>query len=411
MAFGWHEVQAPAPLRHSPTVMDFNVSFAGETSSQAVEALLKDLHSSCTGVMGQEPMTVPWFPRHISDIDQFSTKTLDAGAELESDHPGFNVSSAGAKGCAGHPTPRPMSPCQDKEYRDRRTMIVANAAKYRHGESIPRVQYTAEETATWGTVYSKLRDYTAKYAVPQYNEILPLMEQHCGYAEDNIPQLQDISDFLDSRTGFTLRPVGGLLSARDFLNALAFRVFFSTQYIRHHSVPLYTPEPDICHELMGHAPMFADPDFADFSHEIGLASLGASDEDIKRLATCYWFSVEFGLAKGPPGDGYRAYGAGLLSSFGELEYSCAPYRPAGGRDVFPEYRPWVPDDAAVQEYPITDYQPVYFVADDLTHAKEEMRKFCASLKRSFHPMYHFKDKRVTVDRAIKRGEYTVTMQK
>ncbi|EKX48603.1 hypothetical protein GUITHDRAFT_157502 [Guillardia theta CCMP2712] len=362
------------------SVFDIAIDFYGDMRDDRISAVLQEVKGNSANVLVLDQKLVPWFPLHVSELDAIATRTLDAGAELKSDHPGFH----------------------DATYRQRRQMIASLANQHKHGSLPPLLEYTEEEIATWRTVYDNLEPMTNKFACRQYLDIVAEMRSEGVVTRDRIPQQRDVSAFLEEKTGFTVRPVAGLLSSRDFLNGLAFRTFFSTQYMRHHSLPLYTPEPDLCHEIIGHAPMFADPDFADFSQAIGLASLGASEEDVKRLATCYWFSVEFGLCR-EEGE-VKAYGAGLLSSFGELEYACSPTRPAGGKLEAPAIEAWDPWVAAHRSYPITEYQPTYFCAESLQEAKERMRDFCEQgLKRPFHARFHELSQSVWVDRNVARS--------
>ncbi|XP_043461286.1 tryptophan 5-hydroxylase 1 [Leptopilina heterotoma] len=299
-------------------------------------------------------VNMQWFPRKIADLDN-AQKVLMYGSELDADHPGF----------------------KDPVYRKRREQFADIANNYRHGQPIPRIQYTQEEIKTWGVIFRELHQLYLKFACKEYLDNWPKLEKYCGYREDNIPQLQDVSSFLKRMTGFQLRPVAGYLSPRDFLSGLAFRVFHCTQYIRHSSDPFYTPEPDCCHELLGHMPLLANPSFAQFSQELGLASLGASDEDIDKLATLYFFTVEFGLCKQ---DGIlRVYGAGLLSSVAELRHAVTAPEKTFRFD---------PEVTCKQECIITAFQNAYYYTDSIEEAKEKMREFANQIQRPFGLRYN-----------------------
>ncbi|KAI5626229.1 tryptophan hydroxylase 1b [Silurus asotus] len=297
----------------------------------------------------------PWFPKKISDLDKCANRVLMYGSDLDADHPGF----------------------KDSVYRKRRKYFADLAKNYKHGDPIPHVEFTEEEVMTWGVVFRELNKLYPTHACREYLHNLPLLTQHCGYREDNIPQLEDVSRFLKEQTGFTIRPVAGYLSPRDFLAGLAFRVFHCTQYIRHSSHPLYTPEPDTCHELLGHVPLLAEPSFAQFSQELGLASLGASDDAVQKLATCYFFTVEFGLCKQE--DQLRAYGAGLLSSISELQHALS------GRA---KILPFDPKVTCKQECLITTFQEVYFMSESFEEAKDRMREFAKTTRRPFTVRYN-----------------------
>ncbi|CAO1320693.1 unnamed protein product [Diamesa hyperborea] len=296
-----------------------------------------------------------WFPRKISDLDK-AQNVLMYGSALEADHPGF----------------------KDPVYRKRREQFAAIANNYKHGNTIPKIQYTPEEIKTWGIVFRELHKLYVKHAVPEYLENWPQLVKYCGYREDNLPQLQDINVFLKRKTGFQIRPVAGYLSPRDFLSGLAFRVFHCTQYVRHSSDPFYTPEPDCCHELLGHMPLLANSSFAQFSQEIGLASLGAQDDDVNKLATLYFFTVEFGLCKQTDGT-FKVYGAGLLSSVAELQHAITTNE---------KIKKFDPDITCYEECIITSYQNAYYYTDSFDEAKEKMRDFAGKIKRPFMVRYN-----------------------
>ena len=111
------------------------------------------------------------------------------------------------------------------------------------GDSIPYIEYTQIEHDTWGSVFRTVKGLMPKHACREYNQVFVKLEKEKIFVENRIPQLQEMNDFLRRNTGFTLRPAAGLLTSRDFLASLAFRIFQSTQYVRHNNSPMHTPEP------------------------------------------------------------------------------------------------------------------------------------------------------------------------
>src|SRR6476469_7048828 len=277
---------------------------------------------------------------HISDADlpAFKDMPFEDINELHIDHPGAS----------------------DEAYRERRNYIAGRSKKFRETGVITDLDYTDEEQAIWRHVATRLEELHEKHALPFYLQA----KKDLGITTERIPQLSEMNRRLKELTGFRLAPIEGLVETRGFLSWLSYRVMLCTQYIRHHSQPAYTPEPDIVHESIGHIPMFTNPNFADFSQFIGHGARIATDKQLEELGRLYWFTVEFGMIE-EEGD-VKAYGAGLLSSYGELEHAFSDQV---------ERRPFDLEQVINHEYTYSDMQPVLYVIPSYAELKEVTRKY------------------------------------
>src|SRR3954452_1791799 len=263
-----------------------------------------------------------------------------AVVHLGEDHPGFN----------------------DPAYRERRNEIATAATLWSPGDPLPHIEYAEVENEIWRTVSRELREKHRKYACAEFLAAKAAL----GLPEDRVPQLDEVTARLKPLTGFEYHPAAGLVPLREFYGSLAERVFHSTQYTRHPSEPLYTPQPRHGHQVIGHGNMLASPRFAAIKQAAGRAAQRvATDEALQVIADVFWFTIKFGVMRE---DGeLRAYGAGILSSYGEIE----EFRHM-------QIRPLDLAEMATVEYDITKYQPVLYCAESMDHLEAVVGGFFES---------------------------------
>ncbi|HEY0991994.1 MAG TPA: hypothetical protein VGD80_33310 [Kofleriaceae bacterium] len=264
----------------------------------------------------------------------------DQLVELNPDHPGF----------------------RDPIYRARRNAIAKLALEHREGTPPPDVAYTDVENEVWRSVWEHLTPLHSARAVREWRAAAARLDLD----RRRVPQLAEVNE-LTRHPGMEMYPVAGLIAAQQFLTALGRGVFRSTQYMRHHSMPLYTPEPDVIHELVGHATSFLAPEIVQLSRSFGEAALRAAQATQIQLERLYWYTLEFGVAL-EDGD-IKAYGAGLLSSYGEL----------GDLGARAQLLPFDLEVMAQTPYDPTDYQKFLFVAPSFAEMVRRLDAWLAAV--------------------------------
>jgi len=212
------------------------------------------------------------------------------------------------------------------------------------------INYTDEENQVWHELISTQLPMLEGNACDEYIAALDIM----NFPLDRIPQLPEISAVLLDHTGWSVAAVPALIDFTSFFQLLANKQFPAATFIRSREEIEYLQEPDIFHEIFGHTPLLTDSRFAAFSQAYGEAGLRADKRDHCMLARLFWFTVEFGLIQ--TNAGLRSYGAGIVSSPGELVYAL--------QSDIPERKPLHAVDALRTPYRIDIFQTIYFVIDN-----------------------------------------------
>lgn len=209
--------------------------------------------------------------------------------------------------------------------------------------------YTAADHDTYRRLYERQSALLPGLASEAFTQALPSLG-----ASDRIPRFEEVNERLHKATGWELVGVPGLIPEVPFFTLLANRKFPVTDWIRTPEEFEYIVEPDIFHDLFGHVPLLFNPVFADYVQRYGQGGLKAQGlGSCEMLSRLYWYTIEFGLIR-EAGE-LRAYGAGILSSSGELAYSV--------QSPEPQRLPLELARTMRTRYQIDTYQQTYFVID------------------------------------------------
>jgi len=228
--------------------------------------------------------------------------------------------------------------------------------------------YTAEEHATWDTLFARQAKLLPGRASEAYLRGLDVLK----LSKPGIPDFEELSERLMKLTGWQVVAVPGLVPDDVFFDHMANRRFVAGNFIRRPDQLDYLQEPDVFHDVFGHVPMLADPVFADYLAVYGQGGQRALGLDaLKYLGRLYWYTVEFGLIAEP--EGLRIYGSGIVSSYAESQFALDD--PSPNRIGF--------DLARVMgtEYRIDDFQQNYFVIPSF----DELLR--VTVETDFAPLY------------------------